>query len=155
VASKKVSALGNSYFWVHQAAYAAFRLLGERLFLYLEPTYVFTSDGDKLLDGASVGKLAIRWNGRTQNAAVLRNILFWCRVLSRNTDTILINTGADPIRVRSIPALAVMNKGIEGDEVRIRALIEAPDRDLEEAAKGVEVSDTMDAGAQTQEGANA
>jgi hypothetical protein len=141
VAAKKVSVLDGTAFWVHHAAYAAFRLFGDRPFLQIEPTYVFTKDGDTLLDGSAVGKLAIRWNGRQQNAAVLRNLLFWCKAISGNSKTITMKTGGDPIRIRSIPALAVMNKGIEGDEIRMRGLMDTPDSDLEDASKDVEVTE--------------
>ena len=145
VAAKKVSVLDGSAFWVHHAAYAAFRLLGDRPFLQIEPTYVFTSDGNSLLDGKTVGKLAIRWNGRQQNPAVLRNLLFWCKAISGNSRTVTMKTGGEPIRIRSIPALAVVNKGVEGDEIRIRGLMETPDSDLEEAAKELELAEADEA----------
>src|SRR5262245_22098322 len=44
VAAKKTNAFDGSTFWVHHAARIRFRLLGERYFLVIEPTYLFTSD---------------------------------------------------------------------------------------------------------------
>src|SRR5262249_22691225 len=82
VAAKKTSADGTRSFWVHHAAWLSFLGLGERLYVNVEPSYVFTSDGESPLSGRSVGPLSVQWGGKERNAAILRHIVFWGRTLA-------------------------------------------------------------------------
>jgi hypothetical protein len=48
----------------------------------------------------------MKWSGKERNAAILRHIVFWARTLARHKTKIEIETGALPIIVSGIPALA-------------------------------------------------
>ncbi len=52
--------------------------------LFIEPTYVFTLNGEKeLLASARVGSLATKKMSRDYNPQVLNDLVFWLRILSR------------------------------------------------------------------------
>jgi len=50
-------------FWRHAAAYLAMTFLGNRFYLKIDPTWVFTTDGEHVMRGPEVGRLAIQWSG--------------------------------------------------------------------------------------------
>lgn len=137
VAAHKVGRNGASDFWVHRGAWITFMALGESLFLRIEPCYVFTSDGLHSLGGKSVGQLSVRWTGKERNAAVLRQVMFWSRFLRRGSQNIAIGTGGKAISVRSVPATASADFGIEGDHIALRSLLAHFANDLEIAASQV------------------
>jgi hypothetical protein len=51
VAAKKTNETSGESFWVHHAAWLQFQTLGEELYLLIDPSYVFTSDGSTPLKG--------------------------------------------------------------------------------------------------------
>lgn len=138
VATKKIVPDSNDSFWVHHAAYIKFRQLGDRLFIVVEPTYLFTTDGNSPFDGRKMGRMVMMWGGRERNPSVLRNLLFWGRIISKGCDQVEIHTGGESILASSIPASALMNVGIEGDSIRIKALVDSVEKDLDDAAKATE-----------------
>jgi hypothetical protein len=130
------------FFWVHHAARIRFKRVVERLFLTVEPLYLFTSDGAIAVTGKSAGKLALLWGGRQQNPDILRNLLFWGAVLARNESAIRIATGSEPIVLSPIPASALLDRGIAFDEVRIKALLSKDDSDLDRAVLDAQMAET-------------
>lgn len=134
VAAKKENPATRTSFWVHHAARIKFKRVGEKLFLSVEPLYLFTSDGSLTVAGKNAGKLSLLWGGRQQNPDVLRNLLFWGAVLAENEKTIRIRTGDKPIILSPIPASAQLDRGVAFDEIRIKALLAQDDADLEKAA---------------------
>jgi TIR domain len=142
VAAKKVSADGTSYFYVHAAAHIKFEKLGERFFVKFEPTYTFTEDGEMPLAPKATGKLAIRWSGQQRNDTIVRNLLFWTKLVTKNQKEFGIPTGGEEILISGVPASTRTERGIETDEVQIGALLNigAEDQDdLAEAASQVEL----------------
>jgi hypothetical protein len=137
VAAKK-PCIDGSVFWVHYAARIRFMLHGDRLFLRTEPTFFFTQDGYTPLDGKSMGRLSIQWGGKQKNVDVLRTLIFWTKVLSRQTKEMRILAGADTITVSALPAKAHSTFGIDGDHVHIKALMTSTDRFLDQAAEDME-----------------
>ncbi len=134
VAAKKENPATLTSFWVHHAARIKFKRVGEKLFLSVEPLYLFTSDGSLTVAGKNAGKLSLLWGGRQQNPDVLRNLLFWGAVLAENEKSIRIRTGDKPIILSPIPASAQLDRGVAFDEIRIKALLAQDDADLEKAA---------------------
>ena len=134
VAAKKTSADGTRSFWVHQGAELSFQALGDALFLCIDPCYVFTSDGKQLLTGKSVGPLSMKWGGKERNAAILRHIVFWSRTLGRQRTKIEIQTGAKPIILSGIPALARTQFGIDFDHIGFTSLLAQVEDELSLAA---------------------
>ena len=140
VAAKKTNQTDGGHFWVHHAARIKFKRIGNGVFLMVEPTYLFTSDGQNPLEGQETGKLAIMWGGRQKNVDILRNFAFWIRTMSNGSPKITIPTGSEPIVVAAAPATARLGWGVKGDAVRISSLLKQVDTELDEAAKDVVVA---------------
>lgn len=141
VAAMKPNLGGEGHFWVHHAARINFRRVGQRVFLQVEPTYLFTGDGETPLEGQSTGRLSMMWGGRQKNPDILRNLVFWAKTMARSGERIRIDTGGQSIVVSAIPATAKVNVGIEGDTVRIGSLMYQLDHELDDAANDVVVAD--------------
>ncbi|SNR99386.1 SIR2 family protein [Hymenobacter mucosus] len=70
-------------YWEHKAFYYSVRRIGEQWCLFIEPTYVFTLNGQKdLLESAKVGRLATKKMSHDYNQSVLNDLVFWLRTLS-------------------------------------------------------------------------
>jgi hypothetical protein len=136
VAARKPAADGAS-FWVHHAARMKFVRLGHRIFLQLEPTYLFTSDGEHPLAGKSMGRMVIMWGGRQQNVDVLRNFVFWMRFLAAGQREIRIHAGSGTLALSALSGTAAMNVGIEADHVRIGALMRTVTDEMDAVAGNV------------------
>lgn len=141
VAAPKTNERGES-FWVHHAAKMRFRRLGQKFFLCIEPIYLFTTDGDNPIDGKAAGKLAMAWGGKQQNDMALRNLIFWAKALSKsmlsNAESFIqITSGGSPIKVRILPSMVKMAVGIDFDAVKVGAILNQVDLDLELVANDV------------------
>lgn len=143
VADQKTNAHGD-VFWVHHSAHLAFQTLGDAIYLCIEPSYVFTVDGVRPLEGKSVGPLSIKWGGKERNAAILRHIVFWGRTLSKGATKIEIETGGLPVTLSGIPAFARTSFGIEFDQIGIGALIDQAEDELALAVEAVSSSTDRD-----------
>lgn len=137
VAAPKHNEITNQTFWVHHGAWLQFQTLGDRLFLLIEPSYVFTSDGRESLRGKIVGPLSMQWTGKEKNAAILRHVRFWSGVLAGDRVEIVIPTGAASIRLSGLPATAQTSFGLESDHIAIGSLLEALDDELGKVAASV------------------
>jgi hypothetical protein len=122
-------------FWVHQASTIRFRFVGNELALWLDPTFVFTEDGRNLVGGKQGGRLAVQWGGKQRNDSALRNLIFWCQVLSKGATRIAIETGSEPIFVEPLPPQVNLAFGIEHDHVEMRSLLQQASKDLDEASE--------------------
>ena len=140
VAARKPGADGTS-FWVHHAARMKFIRFGKQIFLQLEPTYLFTSDGFQPLAGKSMGRMVVMWGGRQQNVDILRNFVFWMRFLADGQKEIHIPAGSGKLALSAVSATAAMNVGIEADHVRIGALMRTVTNEMNEVAENVVLAD--------------
>lgn len=148
VAAKKENVDKTRCFWVHQAAWLSFLTLGDRLYLQVEPCYVFTSDGKTSLKGKTLTPLSVQWGGKERNAAILRHIVFWGRTLSGDNIKIRLETGGQDVVISSIPAYAQASFGIAEDKVQFKSLLEQVDDELELVAD--EFSDEVLSGFETE-----
>jgi hypothetical protein len=142
VAAKKISVDGKSHFYVHAAAHLKFEKLGSRFFIKLEPTYTFTEDGERPLAPKATGKLAIRWSGQQRNDTIIRNLLFWTKLIAKNQKEFAIKTGGGDVIISGVPASTRTERGIETDEVEIGSLLNIgidDEDDLDQAASQVEL----------------
>lgn len=156
VAAKKLSSDGSSHFFVHSAAYLKFEQLGDRFFIKVEPTYTFTEDGETLLAPKATGKLSIQWSGQQRNDTIIRNLLFWIKVIAKSQKDFAIFTGGEEIVISGVPASARTERGIEVDEVAIGALLNIGadmEDDLEEAAQSIELVEAEEESDETEENA--
>ena len=154
VAAKKISADGSSHFFVHAAAYLKFERLGDRFFIKVEPTYTFTEDGENPLAPKATGKLSIQWSGQQRNDTIIRNLLFWMKLIAKSQKEFSLFTGGEEIVISGVPASARTEYGIEVDEVAVGALLNIgadEEDDLEEAAQNIELVDRGDETDETEE----
>lgn len=118
---------------IHYSARMRFMILGSRVFLLVEPGWMFTSDGITPLEGKQVTVLSTKFGGKERNAAVLRNVLMWGMLLANREDRIRIGLGEADLVVDPVPALCGTPVGVDGDAMNL-------DRIFLEGAGG-EVSD--------------
>ncbi|MCE7061942.1 SIR2 family protein [Dyadobacter sp. CY343] len=70
-------------YWEHKAFHYSIRNFADVWAVIIEPTYVFTLNGEKdLLASTRVGSLATKKMSRDYNASVLNDLTFWLRMLS-------------------------------------------------------------------------
>lgn len=140
VAAIKESNDGTGRFFVHHAARMRFHFIGDRLFLEVDPCYLFTQDGTLPIKGVAQGKLSFQWSGRQSNPDVLRNTIFWIRVLSHGHPNISIPTGNSPIILDGIPSTATIKVGISDDALGVGSLLRQAEKSLTVAANDVEIT---------------
>jgi len=102
-------------FWRHAAAYLTMTFLGNRFYLKIDPTWVFTTDGEQIMRGPEVGRLAVQWSGAERNLSLLYHIRFWSHVLREKPGPIAIRGGDQSIELSAKPAFIKMAFGIPGD----------------------------------------
>jgi hypothetical protein len=104
---------------IHYSARMRFVVLGARVFLLVEPGWMFTSDGVTPLEGKQVTVLSTKFGGKERNAAVLRNVLMWGMLLANKDERIRIGVGGDSLVVDPVPALGKVPVGIDGDVMNL------------------------------------
>lgn len=146
VAARKIRPDTGEAFWVHYSCNIRFEFLGDKLFLRIEPGYIFTKDGKVSMDPKTVGKLSIQWTGKQQNPDLLRLALFWVRVLADGKSEILIPAGSYTIKAKAFLASARAHFGVAGDYIRIQALMQQPGQTLDDVVDDIEIieSDIVD-----------
>ena len=122
---------------IHYSARMRFLILGPRIFLLLEPGWMFTSDGVTPLEGKQVTVLSTKFGGKERNAAVLRNVLMWGMLLANRQERISIGLGGAELVVDPVPALASVPVGVDGDLLNI-------DRIFSEGNGGEVIEDAAD-----------
>ena len=142
--TKKCIRPDGSVFWVHQGTRLKFETLGERLYLKVDPCWVFTQNGKDVLRGKGVGPLSTRWGGKEQNGPILRHLVFWGHVLADGRNQIHIPVTDSRIRIGRIPSLTNINVGIENDNLRIKALVDQIENEIDLATDLVEVDVSSD-----------
>lgn len=114
----------GSTFWVHQAAYISVVRIADDFFVELDPTYCFSHDGRTAIRGKTATRLSIQWLGKQQNVQLLRDLVFWANWLSGGKLEFSIPTGGEPLLVSASPAQGETRHGIQGDDVKIGALVD-------------------------------
>ena len=110
--------------WVHQAARLHFERLGNKVFLSIEPSWMFTVDGRQPVSREDSGPLAMQWGGKERNGTILRHTLMWSDVITRGQKTARIQAGTQTATIGRLPAVAQTSIGIAEDKVAMRALLE-------------------------------
>lgn len=113
VAGKRSGAKGE--FWRHAAAYFTMTFLGGSFFLKIDSTWVFTTDGETIIRGPDVGRLAIKWTGAQRNLALLYHVRFWSHALRDRPGPISVRAGEEVLEISSRPAFIQMTFGIPND----------------------------------------
>lgn len=134
----------NSSIGIHYSAKIRFLILGSRIFLLVEPGWMFTSDGVTPLEGKQVTVLSTRFGGKERNAAVLRNVLMWGMLLANREERIRIGLGGTDLTVDPVPALGSVPVGVDGDAINL-------DRIFSESIGGEVVEDEKESDAELEE----
>ena len=111
-------------YWVHQAARIRFETLGAGLYLSVEPTYVFTTDGVTLVPRESAGPLAMQWGGKERNGTILRHVLMWSDVLAKGQREAIVKTGDQVAVIGRTPTAVEVPIGLSDDHVKVGALMQ-------------------------------
>ena len=110
--------------WVHQAARLRFETLGSELFLSVDPTYAFTTDGTTPVLRESLGPLAMKWGGKERNGTILRHVLMWSDVLAKGKTEAAIAAGDQQLIIGRLPAAVQVPVGLANDRVEVGALLQ-------------------------------
>jgi hypothetical protein len=103
-------------FCVHYAVNLRFVSIGDKTFLKIEPTMVFTYDGYELIRSEGLAKLMSRYLSKQYNNVYLGHVRFWAKYLSRLDMFITIPTGGQTTRVSVNPAGVSTGVGIGNEE---------------------------------------
>ena len=131
-------------FWVHQGAEIRFRRIEARIFLSVEPLYLFTEDGFAPISGKVAGKLSQMWMGKQQNPDILRDVLFWSYVMGNGHSVIKMDTGDQPVVIDSTPGASRVQHGVAFDTINIRTLLQYKDTELDDVAANLEELEQAD-----------
>jgi hypothetical protein len=94
-----------------------FMYINESLFLKVEPTKVFTSDGFKPIRKGKLASLMSRYLSKEYNSLYLSSVRFWAKFLSRLDAKLSIPIGNQLIEIDTSPAGTHMQVGIAHEEV--------------------------------------
>lgn len=141
VAAKKRNHATGEEFWVHYSADVKFRLIAQKPFLRILPSYGFTYDGVASLDSKQAGRFRVKWGGKQDSATVLRQVLFWLRFLSDDHEEWVLETAGASLRISVMPATVPMQVGVAIDHIRIKALVdESTAEELSGVADSAEIA---------------
>lgn len=115
--ARRVSKDGQLVFCIHYAAKISFMYLNESLFLKIEPTKVFTSDGFKPIRKEKLASLMSRYLSKEYNSLYLSSVRFWARFLSKLDSKLSIPIENQQIEIDTNPAGTHMQVGIVREEV--------------------------------------
>jgi transcriptional regulator with XRE-family HTH domain len=117
---------GRIIFCRHLAAELPVARLGNRLFLKIMPTWLFTTDGraNSLMKGKRVGVLAMRWLGRERNVQILYHTRFWAYVLAQGRSVINVHAGDQSLLIDTQPAFVRLRFGIKDDHLNLEHMVQ-------------------------------
>ena len=120
-----------TYFYRHRAVELRFQLLGDELFLWIEPGWVFSTDGSILITGKRKSVLNTKLQSQMKNDAEFDEMRFWAWILSDGTK---IKMGSDDavIEIDSKPLSFKTSYGVYGDCKPIPNVVQKPPPLVEE-----------------------
>jgi hypothetical protein len=129
VAKQLLDSEGEVFRWRHAAVRLRVLYLGDRWFVKVQPTVVFTRDGGShsILRGSVVGPLATKWLARERNLHLAYHTHFWAHVLGDGTTPIRARAGDQWMVIDPEPLKVHMSQGIAGDQVNLEAELEEAD----------------------------
>lgn len=116
--ARKVSGKdGKLLFCIHYASSLKFIVIDNRLFLKIEPTRIFTSDGFNPIRVERLASLMSRYLSKEYNSVYLNLVRFWAKYLSKLDVKIIVPAGNQVIEVDTAPAGAMIPVGIASEKV--------------------------------------
>ena len=104
----------TTYFYRHRAVKLRFQILGDTLFLQIDPSWVFSTDGSILIQSEQRSILNTRLRSHMKNDAEFAEMRFWAWVLS-NENIIRIDSEDVVIEASTTPLLFKADCGVYGD----------------------------------------
>jgi hypothetical protein len=120
---------GRQQNWVHHAARLNFETVGKSLYLAINPTYVFTTDGRTPVSKDLAGPLVTQWAGRERNKTILGHVLLWADFITRGRKVVHVKAGEQSISISRLPATVETSVGLASDHVQTKALLSFSDAD--------------------------
>jgi hypothetical protein len=120
---------GRGGSWIHHAAELRFHDFGGRLFLSIDPLFMFTTDGRELVSGETARSLAMRWTARERNAAILARVLLWADALAQGRSEGTIQLDGGDLTFSRLPGTGQSPVSIN-ERVAVRALLTFGDAQL-------------------------
>ena len=117
IAKKVYNKQGNLLYCRHYAADLRFMFLDGDIFLKIEPTITFTSDGYRPFRLDKLASLMSRWLPKQYNSTYLLLVRFWAKYLSRLDITISIPAGGQKIEVATTPITVPIEVGITKEKI--------------------------------------
>ncbi len=78
---------GKIYYWEHKSIWYSFERIGQNWYLFINPSYIFTIDGVKLLlKSERVNILSTKRASRDYNMTIHNDITFWANYISQGED---------------------------------------------------------------------
>lgn len=108
---------GLLLFCIHYASSLNFMLIDDTLFLKVQPTKTFTSDGFNPIRIEKLASLMSRYLSKEYNSAYLSSVRFWAKYLSRLDVKISIPAGNQLIEISAVPIGSKMLVGIANEKV--------------------------------------
>ena len=106
---------GKVYFYRHRALKLSYHIFGSRVFLQLEPSWTFTSDGSAVVeDRKRRAVLNTRIQSMIRNDAQFGEQKFWAWLLSKK-GSITIGENNNPVTTSLVPMKLTSQVGIHGD----------------------------------------
>jgi hypothetical protein len=113
---QKVNAEGRLLYYEHFAGRLRFILLGDGIYLVVEPIRVLTSDGENPLDQYLNVRISTHKNAQYHNNNYLYDTKFWLHLLAGNSTEILMGPEPNSVRVSVSPVSGKVNFGILQDQ---------------------------------------
>lgn len=106
---------GKTYFYRHRALKLSFHVLGRRVFLQVDPSWTFTSDGSAVIeDDKRRATLNTRVQSLIRNDAQFSEQRFWAWLLSKR-GSIRMGEADNPVTISLAPLKFTSQVGIYGD----------------------------------------
>lgn len=115
VAGPRQTKEGVTLYWYHLAARISIVDLEDSLSVAINPTWVFSADSVRLIEGVRVGPIAGRKMAFEDNARVRYNVRFWIRYLSEGAERIRLPLRAGGLVIRADSQRVTLPAGIAED----------------------------------------
>lgn len=112
----KLDQAGNLSYYEHFAGRLHFTVLGEGIYLLIEPGRVLTEDGENPLDQNSNVRISTRRNSLYHNNHYLYDLKFWLHLLAGSSEEIHMGEGVGRTIVSVKPMTSTTDFGILNDQ---------------------------------------
>ena len=128
----------TKWFYRHRAVNLRFQIIGNELFLRIEPGWEFSLDGSILIKGKRRSKLSTRLQSCIRNSAEFDEMRFWAWLLSDGSK-ITMGSSDSTIEINLKPLRFKTDYGVHGDHKPIPDAVEKPPSLVEEEGDDSEI----------------